>query len=71
MTVELMHEFKVVTGWTEYEIDAAVSKLNCSYSDALHFYKRFARLPNLGEQKIINEFGIKPLFSLINPVFQN
>lgn len=65
MNEELMADLRSITGWSVDKINEEFSKLKCSYYDAKDVFLASGRLPNEGDQIVLNNFGFQVWFSLI------
>lgn len=68
---DLLHEYKVWTGWSEEDVKKTIKSLKCNHYDALNFFKCTTKFPNQEEQNLIKSFGFNEGFrKLITPKFQ-
>jgi hypothetical protein len=57
MRLEVINEFRKVTGWDEDKVLAEVPAIQCRYDDSLSFYASYGRLPNPEEAQLLRIYG--------------
>ena len=62
---KLMADLRVTTGWTADKINLEFSKLKCNYHDAKDVFLATGRLPNEGDEMVLNNFGFQVWLDMI------
>lgn len=65
LSLELIHNYRMYTGWTENKVLEQISLLKCNYWDALNVFKCLARFPTDDEQIVLKTIGFEMFYELV------